>query len=522
MKLLLLVLLVSVVCSTMLVKRANEHAFKHHNYVQRANRNALHEVMFSVNHNNIDKLEKELYKVADPKSPSFRNHWSLGQVEDFTRNEASTKAVRDYFEANGIMEATDKAKSGDLYLYATAPLSKWEELLGAEFHEYIDANTGKKIVRSIKMTIPEGLAGHIFHVSKVTSFPALIEHHGQIHEVHETAAGDTAAGAFTTEMAGHNPRSLKAYMNHPKIKGDPSLLTPKSRVRVAERMHLADRRRRSLMQGSSSDAGSGSGSGVTRKLAGLANPSNPYIHPTFLNDYLGVDQKLYSGQAGSQSVFETIKQNYSPEDLATFQRLFNVTVKPASYMGVPGFNSTNCPDLNNCAEANLDIQYIMAVGGNIDTVYYYDDSEAGFMVQWAMDIGNREDAPLVTSISYGAPEMELPDEEVSIVDTELIKMGLRGITVVVSSGDNGANGQEVKKAQVCTDYVYNPAWPASCPYVLTVGATQGPEVDKPETACSSNTGGAITSGGGFSSRYPRPAFQDTAVATYVFMYSVLL
>ena len=43
---------------------------------------------------------------------------------------------------------------------------------------------------------------------------------------------------------------------------------------------------------------------------------------------------------------------------------------------------------------------------------------------------------------------------------------------------------------------YVPFFPASSPYVLSVGATQGLELaNKYERACSAATGGIITSGG---------------------------
>jgi tripeptidyl-peptidase-1 len=58
---------------------------------------------------------------------------------------------------------------------------------------------------------------------------------------------------------------------------------------------------------------------------------------------------------------------------------------------------------------------------------------------------------------------------------------------------------------------YNPQFPVSSPYVLAVGATQGPENANPEVACSSDTGGIITSGGGFSDVYPMPSYQYAAV-----------
>jgi tripeptidyl-peptidase-1 len=50
-----------------------------------------------------------------------------------------------------------------------------------------------------------------------------------------------------------------------------------------------------------------------------------------------------------------------------------------------------------------------------------------------------------------------------------------------------------------------PTFPASCPYVTSVGSTQ---YVQPEEA-------TIFSGGGFSDRFPRPAYQNTAVSSYL-------
>ena len=48
-----------------------------------------------------------------------------------------------------------------------------------------------------------------------------------------------------------------------------------------------------------------------------------------------------------------------------------------------------------------------------------------------------------------------------------------------------------------------------------VGATAGPESGSPEIACSSSSGGDITTGGGFSSVFARPSWQDAAVDAYL-------
>jgi len=61
---------------------------------------------------------------------------------------------------------------------------------------------------------------------------------------------------------------------------------------------------------------------------------------------------------------------------------------------------------------------------------------------------------------------------------------------------------------------YRPNFPASSPYVTTLGATQGVESGLPETVCSAYTGGGITSGGGFSAVFAKPAYQASAVSGY--------
>ena len=72
-------------------------------------------------------------------------------------------------------------------------------------------------------------------------------------------------------------------------------------------------------------------------------------------------------------------------------------------------------------------------------------------------------------------------------------MGLRGLTVVFPSGDDGL-GSVVDPSVRCSKAW--PEWPASSPYVTTVGASilsSGKEV-----VCSTAAGSIITSGGGFS------------------------
>lgn len=123
-----------------------------------------------------------------------------------------------------------------------------------------------------------------------------------------------------------------------------------------------------------------------------------------------------------------------------------------------------------------------------------------------------------------------------------------GVTVIASSGDDGVanygcncNSNIAKQYDNCAcqassssssafpDYNssipawsglgYFPSFPASCPWVTAVGATMGannivPQLDEGEQACQSQLGGIITTGGGFSTYYKRPSWQNVAVNSY--------
>ena len=97
-------------------------------------------------------------------------------------------------------------------------------------------------------------------------------------------------------------------------------------------------------------------------------------------------------------------------------------------------------------------------------------------------------------------------------DVEAAKLGLKGGTIVVSSGDDGANG-------LGTECGYAPSFPASSPAsggrchqcVRLVGHGGAPN----EIVCQADVpGGVVTSGGGFSGTYTQPYWQADAVASY--------
>jgi tripeptidyl-peptidase-1 len=82
-------------------------------------------------------------------------------------------------------------------------------------------------------------------------------------------------------------------------------------------------------------------------------------------------------------------------------------------------------------------------------------------------------------------------------------MGLRGITILESSGDLGVGAG--CRAPDNKTVEFTPIFPATCPYLTSVGGTV--EL-APESAWSSSSGG-------FSRYFERPAYQDATIARYM-------
>jgi tripeptidyl-peptidase-1 len=216
----------------------------------------------------------------------------------------------------------------------------------------------------------------------------------------------------------------------------------------------------------------------------------------------------------TQSLFESLGQSFSPSDLSTFQRQFGLPQQAVSKVIGPNDPSQCQFNPNNCAEANLDVQYIMAIAQRAATTYWsIPQSAQDIFLDWIVALAGTPNPPSVHSISYGSIATEDPQADMARFNVEACKLGLKGVSIMVSSGDDGvANFEARNDPSYCG---FNPSFPATCPYVTAVGATMGPEFGQPEVACTSNNGGLITTGGGFSIYFKRPAYQDAAVKQYL-------
>ena len=229
-------------------------------------------------------------------------------------------------------------------------------------------------------------------------------------------------------------------------------------------------------------------------------------------------------EMGSQAVAQFNDESFLQEDVVHLHRAYGLPrAKTVLVHGKRGRRDTS----DTGGEGSLDLQTITSLAPEASTTWWGVDPLVldGFMLAYTVDVNNHDSPPLVHSISWGDAEALFPPALVQRLDYELMKMSLRGLTVLVASGDNG-------NSAVGSDCTFVPDVVGASPWVTSVGATM-PSLDaKPycaaegfreefgqceelgQVTCSSANGALITSSGFFSVYRPRPDYQKRAVASF--------
>ena len=210
-----------------------------------------------------------------------------------------------------------------------------------------------------------------------------------------------------------------------------------------------------------------------------------------------------TAQAVAEFSGSNFVQSYNPVDLSTFQTTYNLLVQPVSKLY--GVNTPSEPT----GEASLDIQYVMAMAQGVPTWFW---GETGSFLNYLIHVANEPNGPLVHSISYSiGDEDDLSRDHMDLLNQHFQMIALRGISLIWASGDDGTGNTGVFG---CGEFV--PGFPASSPYVTSVGATSFTKgsSSSPQSDLPFEQHAATYSGGGFSNTFPRPAYQDLFVKNY--------
>jgi subtilase family serine protease len=237
--------------------------------------------------------------------------------------------------------------------------------------------------------------------------------------------------------------------------------------------------------------------------------------PAQIRKAYAIQPLIDAGLNGSGEVITIIDAFQNPtmaSDLASFDAAFNLP-RPPSFdtiapLGLTAFDPSNANQVGWASEIALDVEWAHAVAPGAKIVLALSPSDADADI-FATEryvithkIGN------VISMSFGEGE-QCMDPTLQVAEHSLFDAATaHGVSLFAASGDQGA-------AQYCTDpssLFKGVSIPASDPDVTGVGGTK--LVANLDTGAYGNESVwnepdyGIGGGGGFSTLYPRPSFQN--------------
>ncbi|KAF2652973.1 tripeptidyl-peptidase-like protein [Lophiostoma macrostomum CBS 122681] len=401
-------------------------------------------------------FEQTLMEISTPSHPRYGQHLKRAELKELIKpRDESTDAVLQWLEDSGVADE-DVVNDGE-WINFVAPVSTAETMMDTTFKTYQSlARTEIQKIRALKYSVPQEVREHIDMIQPTTRFGQIRPQFSLVHDkeiigdVNDVSVASTAAVNATCNTS-ITPQCLKDLYNFADFKADPNVST----------------------------------------LIGVNG---------FLEEYARF------------------------KDFADFARLFAPWAVGSNFTwtsvngGVLDQRATN-----DSVEANLDIQYTAGLVSPAIKTNYYSTPNRGELVpdldqpnpdensnepylDFFTYLVGLEDAklPQVLTTSYGEDEQSVPEEYSKKVCDLIGQLGTRGVSVIFSSGDTGVGSAcQTNDGKNTTRFL--PIFPASCPYVTSVGGTQR---TAPEEAVS-------FSSGGFSDRFARPSYQDAAVSAYL-------
>ncbi|GJJ71782.1 tripeptidyl-peptidase I [Entomortierella parvispora] len=228
---------------------------------------------------------------------------------------------------------------------------------------------------------------------------------------------------------------------------------------------------------------------------------NNHVTPACIQALYGIPKTRATQASNTIAVAGFLNEFANRADLASFLRTLRPDLNPAptfSEVSIDGGRN----DQNDPGElANLNVQYTIGLASGVPTTFYSvgRNDTTGYL-DLVNTLIQQASAPSVLILTYGVDEMYVPPLAATNLCNAFKKLGERGTSIIVSSGDGGVAG--LSTSNNCSTFI--PSFPATCPYVTSVGATTGiQEV------------GADISAGGFSNIFPQPQYQKAAVSRYI-------
>ncbi|KDR74449.1 hypothetical protein GALMADRAFT_227502 [Galerina marginata CBS 339.88] len=449
---------------------------------------------FGLAQQNMHRLEELLLEVSHPESPKYGQHYSAAEVvETFAPSAASIATVTQWLTESGISRDRLRLSANKGWIHFNATAAEAEELLQTEYHVFTHSS-GEEQIGCHSYSVPAHVKEHIDLIKPTVHF-------------------------------NHRPRAKLRKRDGQNL-GAPSIFNgPKKAAKSV-------------------------------KITPALENCDQFITPDCLRALYSIKYKPIATKKNTYGIVEFTPQSFLEGDLDLFFGNFSpsqVGTRPIPVLIDGAVVQTTDQSFDFNGESDLDLEYAMsltnpqpitllqtgdlqegagfdnwidAVDGSFCTFEGGDDPEQDGIYPDTLPGGFKGpescgivSPPHTVSVSYLQDESTVTPAFANRQCSEYAKLGMMGTTVFHSSGDDGVAGNggiclNAKGQPVRNGTVFNPGFPASCPFVTAVGATQvnpGSTVNDPEGACEQ----VIFSGGGFSNIFPLPSFQANAVKSFL-------
>ncbi|KAF8189623.1 family S53 protease [Mycena galopus ATCC 62051] len=169
---------------------------------------------FALASNDVPGLERALLDVSTPSSPHYGKHLTNAEVNTYLApsNEALA-AVHGWLTSNNVTGVSSGA-AGD-WLTATIPISRVNDLLGANYETFQHLDSGISYLRTLSYSLPTEVAGHIDDIHPSTSFDRSVSARSVLSVPHPRSVG---GASFVPESCNTTitPACLQALYGIPK------------------------------------------------------------------------------------------------------------------------------------------------------------------------------------------------------------------------------------------------------------------------------------------------------------------
>jgi kumamolisin len=243
--------------------------------------------------------------------------------------------------------------------------------------------------------------------------------------------------------------------------------------------------------------------------------ANPYFVPTELAGIYNFPNADASGQCiGLLEFGGGVEQS----DVTAYFQQIGVPAPNIQIVAVDGVSTDPSADPDSTGEVMLDIDVAGALAGGAKiAVYFSTFDEKGLVDILSAVINDSVNDPSVLSVSWGWDENQPFNGDnilwspaaIDHVNQSLLAVAQLGVTVCVSTGDDGSEAQ-IKDGNAHVNF------PATSPYVLAVGGTTlhartGKNGQVAITEVVWNDGPGSGTGGGVSDITPVPSWQEGKV-----------